>query len=455
MAEAVGLLAAGDPAGAARKVEPLASSGSPGARRGAALIAARAAARERRFQDAIAAWRTVAATRDRIPGLPSAAQTALGDDAPYFAAWLHFDLGDVARAALELERYARERPRSRRAEDARWFAAWALIRSGDVPAARRALERAEDVPRVRYWRARIATDPDVARELLQSVVTAEPFGYYGLIACARLRSSGTACAEPNLPPGLPPPDPALGADAALLTRAAALAASGLRDEAIELLSSLPFTQGSRAAAPQAAQLAHYLGDPVLPFRLARDRIGLSRATLAWSFPDPWPRLVAASASAAGVDPSLLRAVMRRESGFRTGVVSSAGAVGLLQLLPSTAARLSSLLGQPPPSPSRLELPAVNIPLGAGYFGLLLERFGDPALAIAAYNAGPRAVSRWRQEGPPMALDAWVESIPYRETRQYVRAVLENWAGARAAVGAPPPAIDPDRIIAEPGAGIAF
>jgi len=458
LAEAAALLATGRPGDAARAVEPYARSPDAGVRRGVSLIAARAASRERRMADAMAAWRAVAASDAAVPGLTPPAQASLHDDAEYFAAWLHLDSGDPANAAAALDRLARLHPGSRRADDARWFAAWALLRTGATDAAEAALRRLDEgsaAPRVRYWRARIEPDPARSAALLQSVIAADPLGYYGLLACTRLRAAGASCAPPPLAAGPPPPELDGLPEAPRLRAAAALAAAGLRDEAVAELEAIAGANGGRRAAPAAAELAAFLGDPLLPFRLARDQLGLSRRSLPWSFPDAWPAIVEPSARAAGVDPSLLRAVMRRESGFRTQARSAAGAVGLLQIIPSTAARLSALLAFPAPLAEQLEDPAVNVPLGAGYLALLLERFGDPLVAIAAYNAGPGAVARWSRERTGLPLDVWVESIPFRETRQYVRAVVENWVGARAAAGAPPPAIDPDRRVPVPADGIAF
>jgi len=119
--------------------------------------------------------------------------------------------------------------------------------------------------------------------------------------------------------------------------------------------------------------------------------------------------------------SELMAIARRESAFFPAARSPAGARGLMQLLPSTArglARSSGLRG------NALDLYQVdaNITLGSTYYGQLLERFdGNRAVALAAYNAGPSRVQHWVGKGLP--LDAWIETIPYRETRDYVKAVL--------------------------------
>jgi soluble lytic murein transglycosylase len=440
---------------ARRDAEPLSGSPDPSIRRGAQLVLARAASRDRRVDDAVAAWKAIAASAAPIPGLAPGALATLRDDAAYFAAVLRFDSGEFDRAASELERFARARPGSRRAEDARWFAAWALVRKGsnaEADAALRRLERGAAIPRVRYWRARVAGDAQAAASLLRSVVAAEPLGYYGLLACARLVELGEPCARPALGNGRPA---APAADPAALRPAAVLAGLGLRDAALAELAARISTNGGRRLAPAAAELAAFVGDPQLPFRAARDHLGLSRRTLAWSFPEPWPELVEPAASATGLDPALIRAIMRRESGFQSGIRSQAGAIGLLQVIPPTATRLGALLGLDADLPPRLGDPGTNVPLGAAYFALLLERFGHPIPALAAYNAGPGAVERWLRDRGDLPLDAWVESIPYRETRQYVRAVVENWEGARRASGRPPPALDlsPLRLPARPG--VAF
>lgn len=110
----------------------------------------------------------------------------------------------------------------------------------------------------------------------------------------------------------------------------------------------------------------------------------------------------------GLDPGLLWAVARAESGLNPAAVSPAGAVGLMQLMPSTA----RALGVSDPFD-----PVQNVDAGARYLRQQLERFGDIRLALAAYNAGPGAVQRYG--GIP----------PYRETRQYVERVLALWREA--------------------------
>jgi soluble lytic murein transglycosylase len=126
-------------------------------------------------------------------------------------------------------------------------------------------------------------------------------------------------------------------------------------------------------------------------------------------------------------PELMYAVMRQESGFRPAVVSPAGAVGLMQLLESTASALATELGIEY-SADKLSNPPYNLELSARYLRKLLDMFGgNVALAVAAYNAGPQAVTRWLESAETLELDVFVARIPFDETRGYVERVLGNVA----------------------------
>ncbi len=121
------------------------------------------------------------------------------------------------------------------------------------------------------------------------------------------------------------------------------------------------------------------------------------------------RYVSTNAQALGIDPALIEAIIANESGFDPKATSRAGARGLMQLMPQTAAGL----GVTDPYDA-----AQNIRGGARYLRTLLDRFGDVELAVAAYNAGPAAVERFG--GVP----------PYAETRSYVRKVLAHYRELR-------------------------
>jgi hypothetical protein len=171
----------------------------------------------------------------------------------------------------------------------------------------------------------------------------------------------------------------------------------------------------------------------------------------------------------GIDPLVLHAVIRQESRFQSDVLSSAGAVGLMQLMPRTAAETARKEKMPKPGRKQLLRPSVNVRLGASYLSRLVNGYGgDYFRAIAAYNAGEAAVGRWWKQanGDPAA---FLEGVNYKETRFYLRRVFLNLlqyyriyrpemfaryfpkppAEAKTAVDAappPPPAVPADNVL---------
>ena len=140
------------------------------------------------------------------------------------------------------------------------------------------------------------------------------------------------------------------------------------------------------------------------------------------YPRPFEFDVQAAARRTRLDPELIYAIIRQESLYDATAGSSAGAVGLMQLMPDTARITARRAGLPAPTRSQLMQPAMNIPLGSAYLADLVARFdGEPCLATGSYNAGPNAVLRWLPESPK-DLDVWVENIPFNETRTYVQRV---------------------------------
>jgi soluble lytic murein transglycosylase len=119
-------------------------------------------------------------------------------------------------------------------------------------------------------------------------------------------------------------------------------------------------------------------------------------------------------------------VERVESAGRPDAVSSAGALGLMQLMPSTAREVATRLGMP----ENVDVmdPTINRQLGDQYFGEMFNKYNNMALSLAAYNAGPGRVDSWLQSiGDPrsgdLSVSEWINKIPYRETREYVKRVL--------------------------------
>ena len=142
------------------------------------------------------------------------------------------------------------------------------------------------------------------------------------------------------------------------------------------------------------------------------------------FPLPLKRTFSQMAQERTMNTSLLYAISRQESALYPLAQSPVGARGLMQLMPATAKETAGKLGVPYRNEQQLFDPAMNIRLGSAYLKRLLDVYdGNRILAAAAYNAGPGRVKRWREQSDNKPMDVWVESIPYKETRNYVQNVL--------------------------------
>ena len=146
------------------------------------------------------------------------------------------------------------------------------------------------------------------------------------------------------------------------------------------------------------------------------------------FPMPFKAAVVARAQSIGLDPAYVYGLIRQESRFIMDAKSGVGASGLMQVMPATAKWTAKKIGLSDFTPAKLSDRDTNIAIGTGYLKLVLDSFnGSMPLAAAAYNAGPSRPRAWRgtSGGPTMEGAAWAESIPFHETRDYVKKVLSN------------------------------
>jgi soluble lytic murein transglycosylase len=142
----------------------------------------------------------------------------------------------------------------------------------------------------------------------------------------------------------------------------------------------------------------------------------------------WDARIRAAARDAGLDPSLLLALVAAESGGRERATSAKGARGLLQVVPGTAREEAERLGLGDLDDEALYEPETNLRIGASYLARLLDRFGrEEAFAVAAYNAGPTPVERWRRRAPGASAMDVIRTEGYEETRRHVEKVL-RWRG---------------------------
>jgi soluble lytic murein transglycosylase len=291
-------------------------------------------------------------------------------------------------------------------------------------------EDTESSIRARYWRAR-------AREQLGRVDTRDeyreiardrPLSYYGFRAASRVGAL------------LPAPAERIETGTTALTerdlaRPRILLAAGMHAEARGELHRLYPRARGLADRLNLADLYAEAGDFHRSQRLMvsayEERLAGMPATedleVWWhAWPSPYVEPIRqATGKGAWVEPGLVYAVMREESGYQPEVLSVSGARGLLQIMPETGERLAARESLPRFSVDDLFLPSVNIRLGSAYLRQLMERFdGKISATVASYNAGPEAVSRWFT-GNAAEDDEWVEAIPYDQTRNYVKNVLRS------------------------------
>ena len=150
--------------------------------------------------------------------------------------------------------------------------------------------------------------------------------------------------------------------------------------------------------------------------------------LEFSYPRAYEPTVSTAAKSFSIPKELIWSIMRAESAYRKDALSPVGAMGLMQLMPFTATQVSvRLLGDGAVDAKTIRQPEVNIRLGSRYLQRLMTQFqGKIPLAVAAYNAGPHRVHGWLNTFGRLDMDEFVEHIPFLETRNYVKRVLQNY-----------------------------
>ena len=300
----------------------------------------------------------------------------------------------------------------------------AALRAGawpDVLATIDAMPPAEaQDPAWRYWKARALSAAGRAAEGTAIYATlADDLGFYGLLSAEAL---GRRLEITNVP--FAPETEALAAFGArpAIQRAVKLAQLDMRAESqrewLYVVRGLP-DEALLVAAEYARREGLYDRAINTADRTsARHDFGLRYMT-------PFRDQFAQAAREQGVDPALLFGIARQESRFAPDIVSSAGAVGLMQLMPPTARWVAKQLNRADYRPSQIADVEINTQFGAFYFRYWLDRLDRvPALAAAAYNAGPARAQAWRG-GAALEGAVWVETIPFNETRDYVKKVLAN------------------------------
>lgn len=332
-------------------------------------------------------------------------------------------------------------PDGRYLDRAGWRVGWGEFRAGHFSEAAQVLER---TARLRptssftagllYWAGRAqreAGDAERARQLLEETVRRYKNGYHGIRAQAvlaqfakRPASTIPALVASDVDPRALIPEPQW-------SRIRQLLLIDRENEAYEELRTLPTSPLVQATL---AWIEHQRG------RLRPAITAMKRAYPEWVsesgdrlprevweilYPLDFGALLRAKAAQESLEPALVAALICQESTFNAGAVSSAGARGMMQVMPYTGRALARAL-KIRYSTKALYDPAVSLAFGTRYLRQLFDRFGGSVeRVLAAYNAGPHRVDAWTAGRPDMGDEEFVESIPFSETRQYVMSVLAN------------------------------
>ncbi|HYO66809.1 MAG TPA: transglycosylase SLT domain-containing protein [Archangium sp.] len=383
---------------------------------------------------------------------------SFADDALFYAADLYVKTGRLELASQRLKDLVKLYPQGDFLGEALfkdfWISRTLKAADGGIPMLLEIEKRfadadeTYDLERAQYWRARTLQDKGdkkAAADLFETIAVEHPATYYGLMARTMLAEVDAARMERVAPQidftqqerrapwplhaGAMEKDPhfvaavellRLGFPEAVSSELLAVNRTNLPSENVRLLVQLLSVSGDERGAHAVARVA-----------LRRDLSGRitpeTRPVWEVAYPNAFRPLIEKHTAAAGVEPDLLQALMREESALDPKALSWAGALGLTQLMPSTAQAVARQLKLKKVTTQALLEPDLNIRLGAQYLGSLIKRFsGHTPYAVGSYNAGPNAIDRWRADRPGVPLDAWVEEVPIAETRGYIKRVLRSY-----------------------------
>jgi soluble lytic murein transglycosylase len=367
------------------------------------------------------------------------------------------DEGDTGKAVRILRQLRKESPQGEWRARSLWEEGWLAYQAGNDAEAVAVWEELESAPRdyraqALYWKGRSFErmgEVNQSLENFRNLCDQFPYSYYcqavlqrsigdqaggvgRFVGMERSPISGDISAEIRNHPKYP--------------RIFALSLVGLTSEAYREARSLQREiRRNREKALSMAKFLYQLGDTPQTIGIIHDHFSaaLMEGDPAlpvdfWelAYPRVYAPIIQSYADRHGLDPALIAALIREESWYNPEAVSPAGALGLMQVMPSTADVLAKgyLFSDDSSTHSIKESlvdPEWNIILGTRFLADLMEEFGnETGLVVAAYNAGPGAVRKWLRRYGSVPMDEFIEMIPYSETRRYVKRVLRSYAEYR-------------------------
>jgi soluble lytic murein transglycosylase len=389
-------------------------------------------AKQGRDSDASELYRTIHVT------YPS---SSLAPEGLYNAARLYQINDNTDRAMNIYDELIRKYPNSEFAEDGAWYLGWMYYNQGKLDQALATFSAFTNssVPfnstSNKYWKARI---------LEKQGKKAEAFAIYDELAMSQTPSYHAYLAQ--IKTGKRPSFGGLTPEAYAQSpnndskrlKVDLLAELEMFDDASLEIDEIVKRSNTDKDLIQGSLLYARVNDFYNSVKIAE---GLSSPiAISLSYPRAYSEIVKAYARKYGVDEYIVYSIMREESRFQKDVRSPANAIGLMQLLPSTARLTAAEVRMSGFNIGMLNIPRVNIELGIYYFKKVLNMFnGDIHLALASYNAGPGRAEDWLIMFPNLPKDEFVEEIPFRETRNYIRRILRSYGAYESIYGDQRPA----------------
>jgi soluble lytic murein transglycosylase len=303
------------------------------------------------------------------------------------------------------------------AEEALWSKGWIYYRNRDYTKAKKSFSELYSqykAPKYLYWQARASErEGEDPTELYKKI---DDDGFYGVLT--RLRTGRlTEQAENPRETEAREPEP--------IERIDLLVDAGLNKEAAQeliLMAKRKSTYRSlREIALRLMSLQQYRKAMLIASTLPQDM-----QPFEVQYPMAFWSSITSEATGNGIDPYIVLSLMREESRFDPEALSSAGAVGLMQLMPETAELTARRLNIPVDGPESLRNVDLNIKLGSHFLSGLLNRFDSVPAALAAYNAGGTRVKTWLSQNNYRSSDEFIEDIPFEETRNYVKRIVRTY-----------------------------
>jgi soluble lytic murein transglycosylase len=358
----------------------------------------------------------------------------------YAAGDIHESFGRKQEAIALYTSVTKSFPNSPVQDDAASRLAWLYYRSGEWGEAYAAFKSLAGNARDSgfrtaglYWQGRTAEklgDTETAVRIYRQVVDGSEESYYQALASRALLKAGIEIDDPktNASPVTAEADPQLSPEISYhLLRARELSTISLHRLAVIELNEVDRLSKNYPQMRRLLMFEYFKNQAYNRTLAIANQLPISSTDRnLFRFPLAYWEMIQQKAQERELDPYLILALVRQESLFDPRARSPATALGLMQLLPSTAARVAKQIGMSPPSNEQLFQPEINLTLGTQYLKDLLQRYSnDWFKAIAAYNAGESAVDRWEKELLTDDVEEFVERIPYLETRGYVKLVMRN------------------------------